>query len=127
MITLKELNPRNFPTTPEIDANLKILLEKMNKVRVAYAQPMIVTSGLRSEKLQEALIIAGKSTATRSKHLLGQACDIQDKNGKLTKWIKANLKLMADVGLWLEDFEYTIGWCHFQSVPPKSGKRIFIP
>lgn len=127
MIQLKELNPRNFPTTPEIDANLQILLEKMNKVRVAYAQPMIVTSGLRSEKLQEALIIAGKSNAPKSHHLTGEAVDIQDKDGKLAEWVKANISLMEQIGLWFEDPASTVGWLHCQIVPPKSGKRFFIP
>ena len=34
----------------EIQDNLNILLDKVNKVRTAYAKPMIVTSGLRTKK-----------------------------------------------------------------------------
>lgn len=126
-ISLKELNKHNYPTTPEIDANMNDLLVKINQVRQKYNKPMVVTSGLRSDEQQKKLIADGKSTATKSKHLLGQAIDIQDIDGELAIWVKRNLVLMEEIGLWMEDFEHTKGWLHFQSVSPKSGKRIFIP
>ena len=47
MISPKELNPKGFKTTPEIDANLKDLLDKINIVRKTWGKPMLVTSGLR--------------------------------------------------------------------------------
>ncbi len=126
-ISLQELNKHNYPTTPEIDANLEILLGKINAVRQKYNKPMIVTSGLRSEAQQQQLIADGKSTATKSKHLSGQAVDIQDTDGELAIWVKRNLALMEEIGLWMEDFDHTKGWLHFQIVAPKSGKRVFIP
>lgn len=88
---------------------------------------MIVTSGLRSAYQQGMLISSGKSTATKSKHLSGEAVDILDKDGSLRDWILSNMYLMETTGLWLEDFGHTVGWVHFQIVPPKSGHRIFIP
>lgn len=127
MISLKELNPHSYPTTPEIDANLLILLEKINKVRDAYSIPMIVTSGLRDMTLQLRLIAEGKSTASKSKHLTGEAVDIYDPVGNLAKWVQANMPLMEEIGFWFEDFKHTDGWVHFQSTPPKSGNRVFIP
>lgn len=127
MISSKELNSHGYPTTPEIDANLSILLDKINQVRIAYAIPMIVSSGLRSETQQQDLIASGKSTATKSKHLMGQAVDIADKDGKLAKWVQENMQLMETIGFWFEDFNSTPGWVHFQIVPPKSGKRVFVP
>ncbi len=127
MITLKELNPSDYPTTPEIDANLIVLLERINRIRKVYGHPMTVTSGLRSDAKQKALIAAGKSTATASKHLTGQAVDIFDPKGELKDWVKLNLPLIEEVGLWLENFAYTSNWVHFQTVAPKSGKRFFVP
>jgi uncharacterized protein YcbK (DUF882 family) len=123
MITLKELNKNGYKTTPEQDANLAILLERMNKVRAAYGKPMTVTSGLRSDADQARI----NPKAPKSKHLLGQACDIKDPNGELDEWCKANVKLLEEIGLWIEDAAYTVGWTHFQIVGPKSGRRFFIP
>lgn len=126
-ISAQELNPHDYPTTPAIDDNLARLLERINRVRTAYDTPMIVTSGLRSDEQQKALIADGKSNAPKSHHLTGEACDIQDKDGALRKWVEANMDLMEAIGFWFEDFDHTVGWVHFQIVPPRSGNRVFIP
>ena len=127
MISAQELNPHSYSTTPDIDANLAILLDKMNQVRTAYNIPMTVDSGLRSQAQQDALIAAGKSNASKSKHLTGQAVDIADSTRVLKDWVIANMELMETIGLWFEDFDHTPTWVHFQTVAPLSGKRVFIP
>lgn len=127
MISLDELNSHKYPTNPVIDANLAILLERLNKVRLAWGKPMTVSSGLRSQAQQDALIAAGKSKASKSKHLVGQAADISDPNGDLKKWILDNVSLMERIGFWFEDFDSTPTWVHFQCISPASGKRFFIP
>lgn len=127
MIFLKELNPHDYPTSPIIDKNLSILLERMNEIRAAYGKPMIVTSGLRSDEQQAGLIAQGKTNAKHSKHLSGMACDIKDCDGELKKWVNENVKVLERIGLWCEDFSYTPTWVHFQCTPPASLKRLFIP
>lgn len=127
MVELKELNQHNFPTTPEILSNLEILQARLNMVQQFYPEAFIITSGLRSEKLQASLIATGRSTAVKSKHLLGQAADVYDPDGKLWAWCMDNLSIVELSDLWLEDKKSTPTWVHFQSVPPSSGKRIFIP
>lgn len=132
MLTLKELNPHSFPTDAEIDTNLATLLERMNKVRTAWAKPMIVTSGLRSKADQIAVYKAKGITDIKkipmgSQHLHGAACDISDPKGDLAKWVQGNMPLMEQIGLWFEDFKSTPNWVHFQIFPPKSGNRIFKP
>lgn len=127
MISLLELNSHGYPTTPDIDKNLAILLDRLNKVRTAYDTPMTVTSGLRSDSQQKALIASGKSNALKSHHLTGEAADILDQGGKLKTWVKANLPIIEEIGLWMEAFDSTPGWLHFQIVPPHSGNRFFIP
>lgn len=127
MISLTELNPHNYTTTPEIDANLQVLLERINKVRAAWGKPMTVTSGLRDQAQQAGLIAAGKSNAPHSKHLTGQACDILDSDQSLRDWIMLNVEMMEEIGFWFESFQSTPNWCHFQTCPPASGKRFFIP
>ena len=127
MISLEELNKHGYPTTPEIDANLQVLLNKLNKVREKYSVPMIVTSGLRSNEQQQKLIALGKSNAPKSHHLTGEAADIFDRDVSLKGWVKDNLPFIEEIGLWMEDFTFTRDWVHFQIVPPHSGNRFFIP
>jgi len=127
MIQLHELNPQKYPTSTEIENNLDTLLKRMNVIREAYGKPMIVTSGLRSDAKQLELIIKGLSTARKSNHLVGAACDILDKDGELGKWCLKHEELLAETGLWCEHPSKTKGWMHFQIFPPKSGKRFFLP
>jgi uncharacterized protein YcbK (DUF882 family) len=135
MISLKELlnNKYQFITLPkEHQENLKILLEKINQVRLLYGKPMIVTSGYRSMedhlRIYAAKGITDKSKIPmQSKHLIGAACDIADPKKELQTWILNNLPKIEAIGLWMEDFNYTPNWVHFQILPPKSNKRFFIP
>lgn len=121
MITLKELNPHNYPTTPEIDENLGILLERINKIRASWGKPMTVTSGLRSQADQQRI----NPKAPLSKHLIGCACDILDEGLELTQWLKDNPLELEHAMLWCE--EGNKNWVHFQTLPPKSGRRWFLP
>lgn len=124
---MAELNKRKYPTTAIIDGNLNELCRRLNKIRAAWGKPMIVTSGLRSEAQQQDLIKAGKSAATKSKHLLGLAADIQDEGNLLYDFLAANPKLMEEAGIWCESKVATANWCHIQISPPNSGRRFFIP
>lgn len=122
-LELQDLNPHNYPTTDEQKANLNLLLSAVNQAQSAYGKQFQVTSGLRSDADQQRI----NPSAPKSKHLLGFAVDILDKDGALATWVKANLDLMAKIGLWMEDFDHTKGWVHFQAIGPKSGKRVFLP
>lgn len=121
------LNPHNYPTTPEIDTNLQILQSRLKKLRLVCPFEFIVTSGLRSQAKQDELIATGKSKANKSKHLKGLAADISDPDGKIKTWILENVNKLEDSQLWCEDFNYTEGWVHLQCVSPLSGRRFFIP
>lgn len=127
MISAKELNPHNYPTNAVIDKNLALLLERMNELRAAYGHPMIISSGLRSDEQQAALIAQGKTNAKASKHLAGLACDVYDPEQKLQAFILSDPKIIERIGIWCEDFKFTPNWVHCQVTPPGSGKRFFIP
>src|SRR5690606_8556270 len=99
MISLKELNPHNYKLTEEQQNNQNTLYVAMNKIRAAYGKPMIVTSGVRSMEDQMRI----NPTAPKSKHLLGAAVDIADKDASLYKWCKDHEDLLAEAGLWLEE------------------------
>lgn len=134
MLVLKELlgkyKPEDIPEE-HVD-NLIDLLKRLNIVRERYGKTMTVSSGYRS--LNDHLDIYKKKGITdqskipmKSKHLSGLAVDIADPKNELQIWCMVNEKTLEEVGLWLEDFSATKGWVHFQSVPPKSGKRWFLP
>lgn len=111
---------------PDVQENIKTLHERINIIRKAYGKPMKVNDGYRRSQ------DTPKNGAKKSNHLLGAAIDIDDDDkGTLWNWVKDNLELLQEVGLWIEDPRWTHGkvgtWMHFQIVPPKSGKRIFVP
>jgi len=131
VITLKELGRKENLPKEHLD-NLVKLHDAVNKLRLAYGKPLIVTSGYRS--LAEHLAIYKAKGITdqskipmKSKHLSGEAVDFSDPDNRLQIWILANEELVSSFGLWFEDFAYTKNWVHCQIVPPKSGKRFFKP
>lgn len=110
----------------ETQENLTILHERINQLRTAYGKPLKVNDGYRRPQ------DIPKNGAKKSKHLFGQAIDLDDDDTHyLWDWVKENLELMKEIGLWIEDPRWTHGkigtWMHFQIVPPGSGKRIFVP
>lgn len=116
----------------KIQDNLDTLVERINRVREAYATPMSVTSGFRS--MEDHLRIYAEKGITdqskipmKSQHLSGCAVDIGDASGALKAWVKLNVPLLEEVGLYCEAFEYTPTWVHFQINPPASEKRFFKP
>ncbi len=109
--------------TKEISDNIDKLLIPLNKLREAYGKSMFVSSGWRPASLNATVANAAK----KSNHTIGLACDFKDPNGELDKWCMDNLKKLEEFGIWLESPDSTIGWCHVQCVPPKSGNRVFKP
>lgn len=83
----------------------------------------LVNSGWRPPAINAAV----PNAAPRSHHLTGKACDVSDPTGSLDRWCLANLDELEAIGLWMEAPGSTPGWCHLQTVPPKSGKRVFLP
>ena len=70
-----------------------------------------------------------KVGAPNSNHKQGLAVDIYDPVESLDNFVNdpKQAKLIEGLGLYFEHKDYTKGWCHVQIVPPKSGKRFFIP
>lgn len=102
---------------------LESLKNKLNALEKIYDDKFVVTSGYRSEQDQKRI----NPKNMKSNHLLGQAADIADVTGKLKHWILSNVVELEKLDLYCEDFAHTPTWVHFQTVPPKSGKRFFIP
>lgn len=128
MITLQEYF-RGFDKThaqeltEEIRTNAEDMVRKVNDLLGASGFNRRVSSGWRPSEVNKAI----PNAATRSKHMVGNACDLEDKDGKLDAWCMANFDELERIGLWVEHPSATKGWCHVQRVPPKSGRRVFYP
>lgn len=130
-MTLAELNKKKYPTDQVVASNLLTLRQRLNQIEALWEAagnaPFMVTSGLRSDTEQTNMIKAGKSKATKSKHLFGCAADVYDPEDKIKEWLKANPDILRDAQLWCEHWDFTPGWLHVQIVPPGSGNRWFFP
>lgn len=120
--------------TEEIQKNAEETVLRVNQLLAAMAAakvPLVADpttgslshSGWRPPEVNAVTPGAAKA----SRHMTGQADDLHDPRGYLDAWCMANQKKLAEIGLWLESPTATLGWCHVQTVPPKSGRRVFIP
>ena len=65
--------------------------------------------------------------AKNSAHRYAKAVDVFDPKRKLASWCVLNQHEMDKLGLYMEDPRWTPVWCHFQTVPPASWRRIYVP
>lgn len=65
--------------------------------------------------------------ALKSKHMTGHAIDLYDPEGELDEYLNHNTHLLKEHKLHMEHPSATKGWCHLQSLPPRSGNLIFYP
>lgn len=126
---------KQFPVrlTDEIRKNASETVSKVNLllfhavkdglVLIASNKRSLVNSGWRPP----AVNAATPNAAAKSHHMSGKACDVSDPTGSLDKWCMANLEELEHIGLWMEHPNATPGWCHLQTVPPRSGNRVFQP
>jgi len=126
--------------TPEIEANAADLLAKHGAL-MAYAvadgwKPQVnpvtgtMVSGDQNGGWRPQACPIGAPDSTHKK---GKAVDTHDPGRRLASWCMANLDRLRDLGLYMEDPRWTAwkkgggGWVHLQSVPPRSGKLVYIP
>ena len=108
----------------EIEGNAVDLLDRVNALLISFGEDRKVNSGWRPPEVNAST----PNAAPKSKHMTGHAVDLADPEGDLDEWCADNdgERLVAH-GLWMEHPAATKGWCHLQSLPPKSGKRVFYP
>ena len=122
IILEKYLMGRKEGLTPDLLSNAQDTVEKVNKLLDYFGFAREVTSGYRTAGVNT--LVGG---AKKSNHMICKACDLEDRDGKLDNWCMANQDKLESIGLWLEHPSATKGWCHVQTVPPRSGKRVFFP
>lgn len=110
--------------TPEIAADAQDLLDRVNSLLADFGEERSVNSGWRPPQVNAST----PNAAPKSKHMLGQAVDLADPEGDLDDWCAENDgERLKSYGLWMEHPAATKSWCHLQSEPPKSGRRVFYP
>lgn len=129
---------REFPLamSTALERNATLMVELANKVLVlAHSAGVtmdtnprtgsVVSSGWRPASVNAST----PGAAPKSKHMTGQAIDIYDPDGDLDEWLLTTdgQKVLHDLGVWIEHPAATKTWCHMQSVPPRSGRRVFYP
>ncbi len=83
-----------------------------------------IASGWRPPAINEAT----SNAAAKSKHLTGEAIDLRDNGTRdLARWCLRNIDALEEIGLWMEDPQWTPSWVHLQMVPPGSRRRIYCP
>ncbi|RPJ47203.1 MAG: hypothetical protein EHM16_06775 [Betaproteobacteria bacterium] len=109
--------------TRELRANARDTLRRVNRLLRRAGMMRKVSSGWRPAAINAGVPGAAKG----SRHLTCLAIDLEDRDGALDAWCLAHLDVLETLGLWLENPQATIGWCHLQTRPPRSGSRVFMP
>lgn len=142
MITLADFfmgRREQFPLamSPSIEREALRTVEIVNKllaqavgygVDLTHKHPQtgtLVASGWRPPAINSAT----PNAAPNSKHMTGQALDVYDPDGELDDWLMTGegQAALTALGLWLEHPSATRGWSHLQTIPPRSGRRVFWP
>ena len=132
--------------TEVIQQNARKTVEAINRLLTVFEDEMLIsrdvcTSGWRPQSVNDATANAAKT----SKHLTAEAGDVGDNatdaagdyDRAFAQWCVKNTDILDECGLWMEDPRWCAKWnektqqwdywVHLQRVPPKSGKRIYIP
>jgi len=117
--------------TDEIKANALVTVDRIKKLMLMFyadnlkAYDRGFNSGWRPQAVNSGTV----GSAKKSKHLLALAGDVSDDDEALDKWCMSPKGLLAlsECELWMEHPSATPRWCHLQTVPPKSGNRVFYP
>lgn len=146
---LKYFHTRNFTCSCGCGQLPKVeTMRKADEIREKLGDALVVTSGARCQAKQDKLILQGLTRAKRSKHISGDAIDLAPyiaREEKTKAYPQFNLEVLQamkklhdfmtanaeELGIWVEDPNFTSMWCHFQIVPYPSwveGKsRVFKP
>lgn len=114
--------------TDEIQNNVEILLGHVNAMLDEFGENRGLRSGWRPKSVNDRIPNASR----KSKHITGQAVDIEDDDGRLKEFALARdteqgYTTLERYGLYAEYGDATPTWLHVQIIPPGSGKRVYYP
>ena len=113
---------KGIDNTPDINirCNLKELIDKLlNPIREAWGGPIIVSSGYRCPKLNQAV-----NGAKNSAHLTGYAADLIPGNGQRLKFIRFVQDYLRKNNIPFDQCIDEYGrWCHVGLYGPFKSQR----
>jgi len=109
--------------TPAIRTSAEVTVQRANALLQLFGEARAVNSGWRPPEINAST----PGAALKSKHMTGEAIDLADPEGDLDEWCFNNQQDLVSLDLWQEHPASTKGWCHVQTIPPKSGNRVFYP
>lgn len=133
MITLEEYwmgrdKTHSGELTYGIRAAADELVAKVNTLLQYAAADGVPINGVASGWRPAGINDITSNAAKHSKHLTGHGVDLRDIPSRaFARWCLRNQDLLIEIGLWMEDPQWTNTWVHLQSIPPGSGKRVYIP
>lgn len=113
--------------TEEIQRNGRKTIDTVNQLLSLAELDGIVADDVASGWRPKSVNDATSNAAKGSRHLTAEACDLRDTDRVLAQWCLNHLDALGRLGLWMEDPRWTPTWVHLQTLPPKSGKRVYIP
>lgn len=114
---------REYITT-QYAQNALTLVQRVNRFLTSFGEYRRILFGWKPEGT---IIDIHPQMNRISKHSSMQAIDLCDPEGDLDQFVMDNQRLLESCALWAEHPAATKGWCHLQSIAPKSGRRIFYP
>jgi hypothetical protein len=106
--------------SPAIEQNAAETAKRVSALLLLFGESRTLTSGFRDPETNRKT----KGSAPNSRHLTGQAADIDDWKGDLKAWALKNPDAVANCGLWCEPLHLTATWLHVQTVPGPGGLRV---
>lgn len=110
-------------TVSKVNALLAVLEEECIPLETHPKTLTIVSSGWRPPQVNAQV----KGAAPKSKHMTADACDLYDPEGDIDEYLSDHPDVLTALGLYMEHPSATKGWCHVQTIGPRSGRRIFYP
>lgn len=127
MLELSDYLGPHEGATEEVRSNALVLLSRvatlLRDIPLPEARDPKINSGWRPQAYNAKV----PNAAPNSKHITGQAVDLADPDGVLDSYLHTHFDLLIKHRLWMEHPSATKGWCHLQSVPPRSGNLCFYP
>lgn len=138
MITLKQyagqwFGKDDFDKTKQASADFNLLPAVNSLMKIAEADGVefktnpATKSQISGQSLGGFRPLSCPVGAPKSNHKQGLAVDLYDPDGLIDDWCMKNLDKLEECGIWLEHPSATNGWSHWQCVPVRSGKRVFMP
>lgn len=101
-------------------SNMAGIVSIANQVLLDFGEYRKVNSGYR--RPEDNAAVGGSK---KSAHMSCEAVDLEDKDGRLKRFLTEDLLDKYD--LYMEHPDATPSWCHIQTRATKSGARVFKP